>query len=111
MTSDRDLQTQFLHSGLWSSASSSKSVHVITTFGIFSVSVSLHDFFFQTRKKVKEAYLYSVYYELVIFRRSGMAHATHTFIHKCNEPLYLPLTPVAERRHTLTGTHFLFRWG
>jgi len=44
--------------------------------------------------------LYSAYYELLISRRSGMARvnersrsftATHTFIHKWNEPY--PLTP------------------
>jgi len=33
--------------------------------------------------------------------------ATHTFIHKWNEP-YRPLTPAAQRRHTLAGTHFPF---
>jgi len=31
--------------------------------------------------------------------------ATHTFIHKSNEP-YLPLSPAAERRRTSAGTHF-----
>ena len=50
--------------------------------------------------KVKEAYLYSTYYELLISRCSGMAHVNegshcftcHPHIHKWNEP-YLPLTP------------------
>jgi len=30
--------------------------------------------------------------------------ATHTFIHKWNEPR-LPLLPIAERHRTLAGTH------
>jgi len=56
---------------------------------------------FGLKVKVKEAYLFSAYYELLISRCSGMAHANegssvlpaiHTFIHKWNEP-YLLLTP------------------
>ena len=45
--------------------------------------------------KAKEAYLHSAYYELLIYRHSGMARVnkdhtvlpvSHTFIHKRNEP-------------------------
>jgi len=62
---------------------------------------------------IKEAYLYSAYYEILISRRSSMARvlardhtvlpATHTFIHKWNEP-YPPLTP--SRRATPPSPHF-----
>jgi len=54
-----------------------------------------------SKRKVEEACLYSAYYELLSSRRSGMAcvnegshsfmvPATHTFMHKGNEP-YLTL--------------------
>jgi len=54
--------------------------------------------------KIKEAFFYSTYYELLIPKHSGMARVneegsgthsfTHTFIHKWNEvEPYLPVTP------------------
>jgi len=56
--------------------------------------------------------MYSAYYELLIYRRLGMARvnegsalpATHMFTYKYRNEPYLPLTPAAERRRTVTGT-------
>jgi len=66
-------------------------------------------------KKVKEAYLYSTYYELhsslgaqvwhVSTRDHTALPATHMFIHKWNEP-YLPLT--ASRTAALNFSWFSF---
>ena len=66
-------------------------------------------------KKVKEAYMYSAYYEWLISRRSRMAcvtrdhtvvPATHTFI-KWNEP-YLPLLPSHRASPHFAGTDFFW---
>jgi len=45
----------------------------------------------------------------IIFKEGLPLPATDAFIHTWNEP-YLPLLPAAERRRTLAGTHFAFRW-
>ena len=63
---------------------------------------------------VKEVYLYSIYYQLligvqvrhVLTRDHTVLPATHTFIHKWNEP-YLPLTPQPQSiAALLASTHF-----
>ena len=43
----------------------------------------------------------------VLTRDHTVLPATHMFTYKWNEP-YLPLTPAAERRRAVTGTHLPF---